>query len=314
MKTNILQISCEIFFPAWKEGSSGNYWHGLNRQTWDLGGDTVFWQSVDSSYLPLLPLLDWARAEFAMNLIVHGLAFMETHINYSWSFRLSTVYSFVPVLHAYLQTLIQAHRIYMFRKQIFMGALRWGAGSVSICCFRSKLYWSSSVYLAHTVIVLRSNNTTTAAGRSCSHCSHFPSVEGNNVRPRGLFLARRCGACGFLLFWEGAVPHPLLAQSPTRRSVSKARRRDVSFEENCLSVWRATHAIHFHMALQIIWPCWEPTEIKPRVFNYFFLCLIIFNLFYRCPLAFHHPRGSNTQAKNNTYQTTLSNIWEQTEG
>lgn len=39
-------------------------------------------------------------AECAINLIVHSLAFMETHM---LTLCLSTVYSFADVLHAYLQ-------------------------------------------------------------------------------------------------------------------------------------------------------------------------------------------------------------------
>lgn len=46
-------------------------------------------------------------------------------------------------------------------------------------------------------------------------------------------------------------------------------------------------------------------------FNYFLSVLIYF---YHYPPTSHHPCGLSTQAKNNTYQTTLSNIQDQREG
>lgn len=79
------QIS-RLNFPTWKDRHSGNYWHGLNHQTWDLSSDTVYWQRIDSSYLLFLPLLDWVCIDYAMNLIVHSLVFMEIWTNYCWPF------------------------------------------------------------------------------------------------------------------------------------------------------------------------------------------------------------------------------------
>lgn len=71
-------------FPTWKERHSGNSWHALNRRTWDLGSDTVYWQKIDSSYVFPLPQSDWVCIE--LNLIVHSLAFMEMHMNSCWPF------------------------------------------------------------------------------------------------------------------------------------------------------------------------------------------------------------------------------------
>lgn len=82
-KQKPLKSHVRLSFPTWKERHSRNYWHGLNHQTWDLSSDTVCWQRTDSSHLlSTLPLLDegWVR-EYAMNLIVHCLTFMEIYMS-----------------------------------------------------------------------------------------------------------------------------------------------------------------------------------------------------------------------------------------
>lgn len=186
-----LKSHVRLSFPTWKERHSGNCWHGLNHRTWDLRSDTIYWQRTDSSYLLLLPQLDWVCVEYAMNLIVHSLAFMEMHMNYCWPFVFP---QFILLLLVCMHTCKYSykHRIYSERKKKFQGHTQTQCWLVlnppcSICCFWLKLYWTNSVYLAHTLFILCNNNTT-VPGSSCSQRSGTASVEENKARPHILFM------------------------------------------------------------------------------------------------------------------------------
>lgn len=189
--------------------------------------------------------------------------------------RLSTVYSFVAIRPAYLQESI--HTIYTEGKKIYIQGhsqtRRWLALNLSciICCFWSKLYWTNSAYLAHTLIILCNNNTT-VPGSSCSQRSGFASVEMNKARPQILFMCVDVIFCGLHLFSEGRVPHPLHAPLSTWSSFpprSLAARMEMLVLKRAVYQFRcATHVIHIHN----VWPCWEPTEThNPGALNYF-LC------------------------------------------
>lgn len=106
------------------------------------------------------------------------------------------------------------HRMYTDRKKIFKDTPRQTRDwlclnlSGSVCWFWSQFYWTNSVYLAHTVFILRNNNTTVPGG-SCSHCSGFYHSQGEQRQAPKTFHVHWCDFWGFHLFWEGRVPHPL---------------------------------------------------------------------------------------------------------
>lgn len=183
----------------------------------------------------------------------------------------------------------------------------------TICCFWSKLYWTNSVYLAHTLFILCNNNMTVPGG-SCSQCSGAANVGWTR---QGLeFFSCTLMWClrfTFILRRESATSTPCSIVNMVLFPEGSAAGWNVSFEEDCLSVWRATHAIHIQMAPQIIWPCWEPTEIKLRVLIIFmFLSFLIY--FTIAHWLFIMRAVQNSHAMNNIYQTTMSNIQEQSEG
>lgn len=145
------------------------------------------------------------------------------------------------------------------------------------------------MYLARTRFILCNNNTN-VPGSSCSQHSGFASVEGNKERPWILFTYVDVMFAVFIYFKKEEYHiHFVLHSQHELFPESSTAGWDVSSEHGCLSVWRATHAIHFHMAPQIMWPCWEPGEIKLRVLIIFFNVLVLWNLFCYYPLAFHHP-------------------------
>lgn len=102
---------------------------------------------------------------------------------------LSTDYSFIDILNVYLQLFPGAQEIHWNKKKIFTGTPSWSAlkHSCSICCFWSELYWTNSLYLAPTHLILRNKNTN-VPGSSCSQPSGSAKVEGNKERPWILFM------------------------------------------------------------------------------------------------------------------------------
>lgn len=139
-----LKSHVRLSSPTWKERHSRNCWHGLNHQTWDLGSDILCWQRNDSSYLLLLPLMDSLCVEYAMNLIVHSLAFMEMHLNYCWPFVFP---QFIHLLLFCMHTCKYSceHRIYTERKK-YSRAL---PDTVLAC---SKAYPPNLLFLVQTLL------------------------------------------------------------------------------------------------------------------------------------------------------------------
>lgn len=229
--------------------------------------------------------------------ITRSRPFMDTHV-FLPTICLSALHSFVSVLHAYLQ---------IFR-------IRWKSKKIqtqhrlvltpprSICCFWSRLYWTSSVYLAHTLLFLFNNNTA-VPGSSCSQRSGAASVKKNE---HGLRLVSRATMwCSFFLlrlFGEGRMPHPPRAHLSTSLSSPRARRHDEMFWRR-LFITSPSRTCHSRPATTSLWA----GRSKNSWFLIIFLLLSYLIYFHHRLLAFHHPCGSDTHSKNNTYQTTLCN-------
>lgn len=134
----------------------------------------------------------------------------------------------------------------------------------SICCFWSQLYWTSSVYLAHTLLFLCNNNTA-VPGSSCSQRSGAASVEGNEAWPRILFTHDDVMFAGFfflVVYLEKEECHIHLALHCQHRSLPRELGGTMRCsEDDCLSVRRPTHAIHVHRR-----PRCEPADVKTHGF------------------------------------------------
>lgn len=190
--------------------------------------------------------------------ITRSRPFMDTHV-FLPTICLSALHSFVSVLHAYLQ---------IFR-------IRWKSKKIqtqhrlvltpprSICCFWSRLYWTSSVYLAHTLLFLCNNNTA-VPGSSCSQRSGAASVEENE---HGLGLVSRATMwCSWVFFFfvylEKEECHIHLALHCQHRSLPRELAGTMRCsEDGCLSLRHPTHAIHVQRR-----PRCEPAEVKTHDF------------------------------------------------
>lgn len=199
-------------------------------------------------------------------------------MKYSWPFV------FPPFIHLLLFCMHTCkysykHRIHTERKKIFKGTPRHDTGLFSTLPAQFAVFGLRCIELTLYTWLTPSSSSATITQR----CQEVPVLSAVQALPIWRGTRQGLGFFSCTLMWCLWFSFVMRRESATSTSCSIVNTElfpesstagwDVSLEEDCLSVWRATHAIHVHMAPRVMWPCWEPTEIKLRVFNYFFMLL-----------------------------------------
>lgn len=213
---------------------------------------------------------------------------METYMHHSWPFVFCP--QFIPFLIFWMHTCKYSykHRIYTEIKKIFKGTPRHGVGFLSIIPAQFAVFGQSfielTLYTWLTLTLFSATITQMCQEVPVLNIQALPKLRG--IRKGLEFFSctsMRCLWFSFILRRKSTTSTSCSIVNTELFPESSAAGWDVSSEQGCLSVWRATRAIHFHMAPQIMWPCWEPGEIKLRVLIIFFLCSYHFKFILPSP-------------------------------